>query len=67
MSRLNRLFSSYPGNRKKHPSIWTDTDCYQWVLSEVVLYDQPITGVKGLLGLWNYEKPYSVVGSAELV
>lgn len=52
---------------RDHSSIWADRGLYQWVLSDVVLYDQPILGVKGALGLWHYELPYSVVGSAELV
>ncbi|WP_410522634.1 hypothetical protein [Pedobacter sp. KBW01] len=52
---------------ENHPSIWTDAGHYQWVLEDVVLYDEPIMGIKGALGLWEWEKPYYVVGSAELV
>lgn len=44
-----------------------EAPCYQWVLSDVVLYEQPILGVKGMLGLWNYELPFKVTGSAEMV
>ncbi|MCZ4244967.1 hypothetical protein [Pedobacter punctiformis] len=50
-----------------HPSIWADQGHYQWVLSEPILYDKPILGVKGALGLWEWEKPYEVIGSAEMV
>jgi hypothetical protein len=45
---------------------FVEVPCYQWVLSDVVMYDEPILGVKGMLGLWNYERPFEVVGSAEL-
>lgn len=44
-----------------------EAPCYQWVLSDVVMYEQPILSVKGMLGLWNYERPFEVVGRAELV
>jgi hypothetical protein len=50
-----------------HSSLWADQGLYQWVLSDPVLYDKPIVGVKGMLGLWNYELPFKVTGSAEMV
>lgn len=63
-----------------HPSIWAEHSAsvlrkgieievpvYNWVLANPVLYEQPILNVKGALSLWEYEKPYEVVGSAEMV
>ena len=44
-----------------HPSIWAessmfgDTKIWNWVLSNPVLYDKPITNVKGALSFWNYK------------
>lgn len=52
---------------ESHSSIWADAGHYQWVLGDVVMYDEPIFGIKGALGLWEWEKPYEMVGSAELV
>ncbi|RYF10502.1 MAG: ASCH domain-containing protein [Flavobacteriales bacterium] len=63
-----------------HTSVWAEhtaivlrkgveveVPVYNWVLANPVLYDQPILNVKGALSLWEYERPYEVVGSAELV
>ncbi|WP_443945589.1 ASCH domain-containing protein [Pedobacter sp. AW1-32] len=63
-----------------HDSIWAEhsaTDLrkgievevpvYNWVLANPVLYNQRILNVKGALSLWEYDKPYQVVGSAEMV
>lgn len=36
-------------------SEWAEEDCKHWVLKNPVLYDEPITGVKGKLGLWERE------------
>jgi len=47
--------------RKGQPYVWN------WVLADPVLYEQSILNVKGALGLWEWEKPYDVVGSAEMV
>lgn len=47
--------------RKGQPYIWN------WVLANPILYDKPIQNVKGALSFWEYEKPYEVVGSAEMV
>ncbi|WP_231489886.1 ASCH domain-containing protein [Pedobacter sp. Leaf170] len=47
--------------RKGQPYIWN------WVLANAVIYEQPILNVKGALSLWNYEKPYQVIGTAEMI
>lgn len=39
-----------------HPSIWAEKDCYNWVLANAVLYDQPILNIKGKLSLWEYRE-----------
>jgi len=59
------------------PSIWSEeTDLtegkifypiWNWVLANPVLYDNPILNVKGKLSLWEYERPYEVIGTAEMV
>ena len=48
-----------------HPSIWAEktnlpeqlsNECiWNWVLANPILFDEPILGVKGKLGFWNYE------------
>lgn len=40
---------------------------YNWVLANPIRYEQPFLNVKGALSLWEWKKPYNVVGSAELV
>lgn len=50
-----------------HSSTWTDKDCYNWVLANPIMYEQPILNVKGALSLWEYERPYQVIGTAEIV
>ncbi|MDQ1139439.1 ASCH domain-containing protein [Pedobacter agri] len=63
-----------------HTSIWAEHSAivtrkgieievpvYNWVLANPVLYEHPILNVKGALSLWEYEKPYEFVGSAEMV
>lgn len=54
-----------------HPSIWADKSkavhsgyfdlgrnkpTYNWVLTNAVLYDEPILNVKGKLSFWEFEK-----------
>jgi hypothetical protein len=41
---------------RDHSSIWAEKHCYNWVLANAVLYDQPILNVKGKLSFWEYEK-----------
>lgn len=56
-----------------HPSIWAEqsTDpiknIYNWVLANAVLYNKPILNVKGRLSFWEYERPYQVIGTAEII
>ena len=48
-----------------HTSIWAEktnlpeqlsNECiWNWVLANPILFDEPILGVKGKLGFWNYE------------
>jgi hypothetical protein len=35
-------------------SIWAQQNCWHWILKNAILYNQPITNVKGKLGLWEY-------------
>lgn len=35
-------------------SIWAQKDCYHWILNDPILYEVPILGIKGKLGLWEY-------------
>lgn len=56
-------FSSLPfGEEDEKPTI-----IWNWVLENAVLYDKPILNVKGALSLWEYEKPFEVIGTAELI
>ena len=41
---------------KGHSSIWAEKDAYNWVLANPILFEEPITNIKGKLGLWNYDK-----------
>lgn len=41
---------------RNHPSIWAEKDCWNWVLANPVLYDEPILNVKGRLSLWEFNK-----------
>jgi len=43
-----------------HPSIWAEKHFvpfkpYNWVLANPILFDKPITGVKGKLSFWEYD------------
>lgn len=40
---------------QNHPSIWAEKGVWHWVLDDVVLFDKPITGVKGKLGFWEFD------------
>ena len=40
---------------KNHPSIWAEQGVWNWVLKNPVMFDEPVTGVKGKLSLWEYE------------
>jgi hypothetical protein len=39
---------------KNHESIWAEKDCWNWVLKNPVLFNDPILNVKGKLSLWEY-------------
>lgn len=39
---------------QNHPSVWAEKGCWNWVLKDAVLVDEPIENVKGKLGFWNY-------------
>jgi len=56
-------FNSLPfGEEDEKPSyVWN------WVLANPVMYEQPILNVKGALSLWEYDLPYQVIGTAEMV
>jgi len=41
---------------RNHPSEWAESNCYNWVLADPVLYAKPILNIKGRLGLWEYQK-----------
>lgn len=40
---------------QNYPSAWAEKGVWNWVLANPILFDEPITDVKGCLGLWNYE------------
>ena len=40
---------------QKPPSIWGEKDCFNWVLTNPVLFANPITNVKGRLSFWDYQ------------
>lgn len=35
-------------------SPWAAPNCYHWCLTDAKLYDTPIIGIRGRLGLWDY-------------
>lgn len=45
---------------QNHPSVWAEKGVWNWVLVNPVLFDKPITEVKGCLGLWNYNDKINV-------
>ena len=40
---------------KNHPSVWAEEGVWNWVLANPVLFDEPITGIKGKLSFWEYD------------
>lgn len=38
-----------------HASIWAEKDCWNWVLANAVLYDEPILDIKGKLSFWEFD------------
>lgn len=38
-----------------HPSVWAEKGVFNWVLSEPILYENPIENVKGKLSFWDYD------------
>lgn len=40
---------------RNHRSEWAEKGAWNWVLANPILFDEPITNVKGRLGLWNYK------------
>ena len=38
-----------------HPSVWAEKGVFNWVLSEPILYENPIVNVKGKLSFWDYD------------
>ena len=40
---------------QNHPSIWAERGVWNWVLANPVMFDEPITGVKGKLSFWDYD------------
>jgi hypothetical protein len=38
-----------------HPSVWAEKGVFNWVLSEPILYENPIVNVKGKLSFWEYD------------
>ena len=39
---------------QNHPSLWAENGVWNWVLANPVMFDEPITGVKGKLSFWEY-------------
>ena len=42
---------------QNHPSIWAEKGVYNWVLSDPIVYENPIENIKGKLSFWEYEIP----------
>ena len=42
-----------------HPSVWAEKGVFNWVLSEPILFDTPISA-KGRLGFWEYKETISM-------
>lgn len=40
---------------QNHPSVWAEKGVWNWVLKDVVLFNNPITNVKGKLGFWEFD------------
>lgn len=41
---------------QNHPSVWAEKGCWNWVLTDVVLFNKPILNVKGKLSFWEYNQ-----------
>ncbi len=39
------------------PSRWAESQCYHWILAKPVLFDNPVTNVRGRLRLWDFKQP----------
>jgi len=39
-----------------YSSIWSELECFQWVIKNGELYDEPVKDVRGKLGLWDLPK-----------
>lgn len=39
---------------KNHPSIWAEKGVWNWVLRDAILFDNPIEGIKGKIGFWDF-------------
>lgn len=39
---------------RDHPSVWAEPDVWNWVLANPVMFDEPICGIPGKLGFWEY-------------
>lgn len=40
---------------QNHSSVWAEKGVFNWVLSEPILYENPIENVKGKLSFWEYD------------
>lgn len=40
---------------QNHPSLWAENGVWNWVLANPVMFDEPITEVKGKLSFWEYD------------
>lgn len=40
---------------KNHNSIWAETECWNFVLGNAVLYKDPLLNISGKLGIWNWK------------
>ncbi len=40
---------------QNHYSVWAEKGVFNWVLSEPILYENPIENVKGKLSFWEYD------------
>lgn len=42
--------------QKGYDSLFSDKDCYNWILDSPGFFDKPITQIKGHLNLWKYNQ-----------
>jgi len=40
---------------RDYNSIWSEKDCYNWVLKNPRLFKDPVFGIKGRLSLWDFK------------